>query len=380
MEDMGGVERDADRSLADPQISRIRHQYELLLRAASEGIFGLDAEGRVMFVNAAAESLLGWRSEEIIGRDMHTLVYNSKADGRAHSRRASPIAESLSSGLVRHVEEDVFQRKDGGSFPVEYTSTPMRDGERIGGVVVTFHDITERLDTQQQIRASRQRLRGLAERLYSLREQERSAIAREIHDVFGQELTALKIDLSWMRGRLGDGHAELIERIDQMITIADRMVAHTRTIASRLRPPVLDDLGLEAAIEALAEDFQSHTGWTCTLDLQADDLEPEPERDTAIYRIVQEALTNAARHSGASEVDISLKTGTGRIELLVTDNGKGIDREVIQSTRSLGLFGMRERAGVFGGRVEITSRRGTGTTVELSIPTAPAEQGRGARG
>lgn len=363
------VSRDiTERKAAEAEAARMKQQYEMVLSTASEGIYGLDKHGSVTFINRAAEAILGWRSMEIIGLEMHKHVHYAKADGQPRPPEESPILISLATGTVQHSDDDIFWRRDGGPMPVEYTSTPVWDNDRIVGAVVTFHDITERVTNQRLLGASRERLRNLAERLYSLREQERTSIAREIHDVFGQELTALKIDLAWTRKQLSGADDSLKDRIDQMIRIVDEMVSQTRTISARLRPAVLDDLGLEAAIESLVDDFQSRTGWTCTFAPDAEDLPPNAPRDTAVYRIVQEALTNAARHAEATSVEITLKLKGNVLEARVADNGIGISNETIQDTKSLGLFGMRERAGAFGGRVEICGTRGMGTTITLTLP------------
>lgn len=250
----------------------------------------------------------------------------------------------------------------------------VRDAEgpsRLRGYMI---DITERKRAEEDIRQSRERLHNLATRLQVVREEERTAIAREIHDELGQALTCLKIDLSWLVDKFPKNRKAVRERTDSMMSLVDATLATVRQLSSRLRPAVLDDLGLEAAIEWQAQEFSNHTGCKCDLSLNGDDLAVDRERDTAVFRVLQEALTNVARHANATRVKIALHAIDGELILEVLDNGRGITREAIVSTQSLGLIGMHERAGTIGAKLSIDRSANGGTVVALRMPLTPVER------
>jgi PAS domain S-box-containing protein len=215
---------------------------------------------------------------------------------------------------------------------------------------------------------SSERLRNLAARLQAVREEERTMMAREIHDELGQTLTGLRIDLAWVLKHLPDRNGELMERMRSAMTLVDRALITVRRISHDLRPAMLDDLGLDAAIEWQAEEFARRTGCECKLNLRAGKIGMDNERDTGIFRVLQEALTNVSRHAAATRVKVSLRIRNGMLVLEVSDNGRGISRKALHSSESIGLIGMRERANSLGGRVQIARQRRGGTKVCLEIP------------
>jgi len=249
-------------------------------------------------------------------------------------------------------------------------------GEFQGGLLVRcLSHAAERRRAEQELRASQRQLRALAARLQRVREEERALLARAIHDELGHDLVALKFDLAWCRKgmrRPPDVPAEgdMAQRIDGMCQAVDATIRSVRDIAGELRPVVLDDLGLLAAIEWEVQRFQERTGIRCEIGTLAEDLKLDAERSTALFRIFQEILTNVAQHAHASKVTIRLGYSDGGAMLEVTDDGKGITKEALESPRSLGILGMRERALVFGGEVSITGKRGKGTAVIVRIPLA----------
>jgi PAS domain S-box-containing protein len=233
----------------------------------------------------------------------------------------------------------------------------------------TAQDVTERRLAEEQLRSSNEKLRALAARLQSVREEEAVRIAREIHDELGGALTGLKFDLSWLTRRLSEPHLEEKRRkLEAMSALIDETIQKVRNISTELRPSVLDDLGLAAAIEWQAREFQRRTEIECRIVSLEEASGLGPEKSAAVFRIFQEILTNVARHSGATLVRISLKEREGSLVLTVSDNGVGIREADISDTKSLGLLGMRERALVFGGGVEFGGKKGRGTTVTVSIP------------
>jgi signal transduction histidine kinase len=215
---------------------------------------------------------------------------------------------------------------------------------------------------------SRAQLQRLAGRLLLAIEEERTAIAREIHDVLGQTLTALKMDVTWIGRQLPDDTAEIGPKLAAMLTLIDDTVVTVRRIATELRPGVLDDLGLAAAVEWQADEFEHRTGIQCSLRAAVDEGAVDPLVSTAVFRIFQESLTNVARHSRASRVGVTLEHRDADLVLEVHDDGIGIAAAEASHARSIGLVGMRERAQLVGGRFSISGVAGAGTTVLVQIP------------
>ena len=227
-------------------------------------------------------------------------------------------------------------------------------------VFVELHRKSERL------RESEDKLRRLAAHLISVREEERAHIAREIHDELGQVLTGLKMDVTWLAKRLKE--KPLIEKTDSMCKLIDSSVQTVRKIATGLRPEVLDEMGLVAAVAWQAKEFQKRTGIRCRTKLPPESTKLDLDISTTAFRIFQEILTNVARHSRATRVDIDLSVTDELLSLEVVDNGIGIPAADLDGRKSLGLLGMHERALLFGGEVQISGTPGHGTRVAVSIP------------
>ncbi|HEX9879404.1 MAG TPA: sensor histidine kinase, partial [Candidatus Binatia bacterium] len=203
-------------------------------------------------------------------------------------------------------------------------------------------------------------------------ENERTRVAREVHDVLGQSLTAVKMDLSWLAGRLSPGNGPLLGRIRSTLQLADSTIQTVRRISTELRPGVLD-LGLAAALEWQAREFQARTGIRCRLRLP-DQAMVAPKVSTALFRIFQETLTNIARHAGATRAEVVLRKQPDGLVLLIRDNGRGFDQADPSLSKSLGLLGMRERAAMLGGRVDVSSAPGKGTRVTAWIPLLSSQE------
>jgi signal transduction histidine kinase len=232
-------------------------------------------------------------------------------------------------------------------------------------------EIAARERVAAELRRSREDLRGLTSHLQSVREKERREIAREIHDELGQALTALKLDLHWAGRQLAAGAVETAEeRIAAASKAIDATVHSVRRISSELRPKLLDDLGLSAALEWQAREFEQRARVACRIRSEPDDIVLDADRSTALFRIFQETLTNVARHARASRVDVVVTNFEGKVEMTVTDDGTGIRPEQVSDRRSLGILGMRERARSLGGRLEVSGRKGRGTSVRVTIPCA----------
>ncbi|MGB8648768.1 MAG: PAS domain S-box protein [Anaerolineae bacterium] len=243
---------------------------------------------------------------------------------------------------------------DGGGNPV-----------RVYG---TLQDIDQLKHAQSELQASYSQLRALTSQLQAVREEERSRIARELHDELGQALTALKYDLSTLASRFPKRNELLRAEAQEMSNAIDMTIKTVRRISTELRPGMLDDLGLATAIDWQGQEFAARTGIQCKVSLPEVELALDREQATAIFRIFQETLTNVARHAKATRVDVRLESGDDAFRLQVRDNGHGFDRAVARTKHSLGLLGMRERAELLGGAVDVESVIGQGTTVTVVMP------------
>lgn len=268
----------------------------------------------------------------------------------------------------RYHSETEERRLDGTPMRIEGDYVVIRDDlGRIAGHFGIQRDVTEGYEATARVSASRQELRALAARLQRAREEERTSIAREIHDELGQALTGIKLDISWMRRRLPRDH-ELVAQCVSMIERIDGTLSAVRRIATELRPSVLDQLGLEAAIEWQGQEFSVRTGILVDLDVGVGGTKIPEHVASSAFRILQESLTNVARHARASRVGIRLAVVDQGLTLEVTDDGVGIAPDRLDGTSSLGLVGMRERALACGGELCISGRTTLGTTVLLTIP------------
>lgn len=252
-----------------------------------------------------------------------------------------------------------------------------RGGGEMRELAQAFNSMAGALEARhRESLAVQDQLRALSQRLQLSREHEAGRIARELHDELGQHLTGLKMDISWLGGKLPADHPELARKAEGMKKLVDTAVKSVRRIASELRPLVLDDLGLVAGLEWLVQDFSRRTGIEVALDMDIGDAAPAEAQASALFRIVQESLTNVARHAGASRVRVTLTHAGGRLLLAVQDNGKGIAAGAAKAG-SFGLLGIRERAIMLGGEASVAGQPGEGTRVEVSLPyPAPAEAAR----
>lgn len=280
------------------------------------------------------------------------------------------VCSEINSGIRTVLENECahgFQFKvphSGGLRTHEACLVPGCDGE----VFLVLQDLTERQRAEERLLHSQMRLRSLAGRLELVREQERKRIAREVHDVLGQALTALRIDVASLQKNLSEDQNDLQDRLGLMNSSIGSIIQKVRRIAADLRPGVLDDLGIVAALEWQADEFASRTGIGCTFHSSESHLELDPDRSTALFRVYQEVLTNVARHAEASAVGVALKLEGDDLILRVNDNGCGISEDQITDTNSLGILGMRERMLPWQGRVEFDGTPDHGTSVTITLP------------
>jgi signal transduction histidine kinase len=228
---------------------------------------------------------------------------------------------------------------------------------------------SEHRRAEDQLRKSHEQLRRLSTYLQSVREEERTRIAREVHDELGQALTSFKLDLAWMSTKLPRELKPLLEKTKALTASVDTMIQTVRRISTELRPGVLDHLGLVAALEWQANEVQNRTGIACEVHANVRESVLDQQLSTTLFRIFQETLTNIIRHAGATKVVVSVRERNGHVILEIDDNGRGITKEEVSQTRSMGLLGMRERAGLLGGTFKIGRvPRDRGTRVTVSVP------------
>jgi len=335
-----------------------------IFETAADGMRVVDKDFNVLRANDTFSALSGMPKAAIIGKKCYDVF-----SGHLCNTPGCPMNRVINREERVEYDSEKF-RADGAAVPCIVTATPFRrpDGELIG-IVEDFKDISFRKETEKALMESRERLRELASHLQAVREEERSRISREIHDELGQALTALKMDLHWLSRRLPRNDTDLQAKAGDMSGLIDGTVRSVRRICSELRPGLLDDFGLSAAIEWQAGEFSKRTGIPCDISSDPEDIVLDQDRSIAIFRIFQETLTNIARHADAGLVQVTLRMASGRFEMRVRDDGKGILQPQVASTKSFGLLGMRERAHDFGGTFVVRAGRKGGTTVELTIPT-----------
>lgn len=364
-----------------------RNQLELLLASTGEGIYGIDLHGRCVFINRAGAEMLGYRSDAVLGQNMHQLIHHSRPHGEAYPESECPIFRAFQQGQSCRIDCEVLWRADGSSFPAEYSSYPIFEDGKITGAVVTFSDISNRKHAEEMLRRAHEdlerrviertaelnrtteQLRQLSAHIEGVREAERTRIAREIHDELGSVLVALKMDLGWLERKLSD-LPELKAKAAAMARLVDTAVVDVGRIITDLRPSILDHQGLWAALEWHLQEFSESTGLRAHWDLRLVPGTPDPPDAlaTAVYRMFQEILNNAARHANATAIEVTVTANLDSLSLDVRDNGRGITMEQLWRANAHGVLGMKERARHFGGTFEIGPAEEGGTQVRVRLP------------
>jgi PAS domain S-box-containing protein len=336
-------------------------QYREMFEGHPEPMWVLDAQSLAFLgVNDAATLHYGYSREEFLALSILDILPQEETEA------AIALFQRTGTGPLSVVGVSRHYRKDGGLIEVELTTHKLQfDGRPAYSVLA--HDVTERNRYERSLRESQEQLRHLAGRLEQVREEERTFLARELHDDLGQSLTAIKMNLSWLSAHPGAPPETISARIVSSMDLADQTIDAARRLASRLRPGVLD-LGLLAAVEWQVEEFRYRADIRCELELPAVEIPLNPDQQVTLFRIFQETLTNVARHSRADLVKTRLAVEDGHVILEVQDNGRGITPGEMAKRSSLGLLGMRERVLSLGGAIEIEGRPEAGTLVRVSVP------------
>ena len=334
-----------------------------LLDSAMDGIVSVDDEQRIVLFNRAAQKMFGWTAEDVQGKPLDMLIPHRYRHGHAQQVRrfgdTGTTSRRMGDNTVLYAV-----RKDGEEFPIDASISQLNAPEGKLYTVI-LRDVTERV-------RAREELASFAAESAGVREQEKSRIARELHDELAQSLTALKMDTIWLRDHV-PGDAQAQAKLAQMLALLDGAVASVRRIAADLRPLVLDDLGLVPAIEWVVQNFTQRTGVPCALDVDQS-LELDEPFATGVFRMVQESLVNVGKHARASRAQVAVHRRGDHVVLSVQDDGVGFCTEEPRRPQSLGLVGLRERARLMHGEVRVESSPGAGTRVEARIPVeGPAE-------
>lgn len=359
----------AERQRVENDLMESEEKYRTLVETSTDFIWETDSRGFYTYVSPKIRDLVGFEPEEVLGKRPYDLMPPDEA------RRVKDRVLQLSAERRGHVLfESVQVHKNGSLITTETSSVPVYDdGGKLKFSRGIARDITNRKRIENELLASRTQLRDLTAYLQSVREDERKYIARELHDELGQKLTAVKIELTRMNDGGGKSRSPKILNsvgIPSVLHLVDAALETTRKIVSELRPAVLDELGLEAALEWQVQEFIKRTGISFTLEIDFNEDHVPQGAEITIFRILQECLTNITRHANAKHVNVVLKEEAEKLLLVVDDDGQGISDEEIGNPRSFGIVGMRERAILLGGSVRIDRRDADGTRVLVEIPSS----------
>lgn len=349
---------------ASPRLAFTERRFRALIEHGAEVISLMDEHFMPIYRSPASIRLTGWADEE--RRQSGMLGY-------IHPEDLPAVRETLDQ-VIRNPGKPFkialrSLHKEGHYVWFEGTVTNLLGEESIRAIVINLHDITDSKEAEQRLNESTAELRLLASHLQDVREEERTAMAREIHDELGQQLTGLKMDVSWLSKRADLNDEVSRAKIKGILSLLDVTVSTVRRLAAELRPAILDDLGLPEALEWHARQFCERSGIQCAVKIRGNRTALPPGVATGLYRIFQEALTNVARHAKATQVSAELDMGPDKVDLIISDNGKGFDvHRIIGAKKTLGLLGMKERALMMCGRCEWTSESGEGTTIRVSVP------------
>jgi two-component system sensor histidine kinase UhpB len=353
-------------------------RFQAVALAATDAVWDWNLDTNVLWWSDGIQKLFGYGPDEISNQVewwLDRLHPEDRERVTAVIRRVTDAGGRTWTGHYR------FRRSNGAYAMVLDRGYIIQDAAgKPTRVVGGMTDITERQHAQEALEKSRLQLRALSSRLQAAREEERTTVAREIHDELGQVLTAIKINLDWLERKIGEREDDtflnpVLDRLVESAEMAQSAIHSVQRIATDLRPDLLDNLGLTAALEQEAHRFEQRTGTPCQLQLPAAAPDIAPDTATALFRVFQEALTNIARHARATAVRAALRAEEGHFVLEVEDNGQGMPRDALTSPKSLGLVGMRERATALGGVLAITPATPRGTHIVLRLPRTAAPAG-----
>ena len=343
---------------AQEEIQESEELANTLINAPLDLMMLVDRNYKVLMINEIAAKNLNLKVDSLIGK----CILDYLPMKIVKSRKAA-AEEVFKTTKPKYVKDE----RNGNIF--DNRIYPVFDSKgNVNRLAICSRNITEKETNEKDIRASREQLRNLSIHLQTVREEERASIAREIHDDLGQLLTVIKINISEIEKSLPKRKKDEIKMINTIKKLLDTANESIHKIASELRPSILDDLGLSAAVEWQAQEFHKNTGIKCNVKLKPVEIVLNEKLSITIYRIIQEALTNVTRHSRARKVDVSMTIQNKNLCLIIKDNGVGIKEEKIDSSKSYGLIGIRERLVPWNGTMEINGIKGEGTTIIVNVP------------
>jgi PAS domain S-box-containing protein len=365
-----GLVQDVTASVVQNQLLKEQEsRLSVIIHNSMDAIITIGQDQSILIFNTAAEVMFGYLAKDALHMPLSKLIPHALRD--AHHAHVQAYAHS--GGTARKMGSMMVLkglRSGGEEFPLDASiSRATVEGKTY--MTVILRDLTTQVQAQTELNRAKTELRELSIASQTAREEEKSRISRELHDELGQNLTALKMDLSWLQTHASVDTPARAERIRAMQGVLDSTVVATRRIAADLRPLMLDDLGLKAALEWLAQDFSNRAQVRCDLVVDDDVSDADTSVQSAVYRAVQECLTNVSRHAHATQVTIKVSTGLSAVNLQIHDNGIGISDQARNKRGSFGLIGMRERIYILGGKVLIESLPNEGTHITIDLPRHP---------
>ena len=342
-----------------------------ILDSAMDAIITVDERQNVVMFNKAAEEMFGTTRAEAIGAPLATFIPERFRGGHAaHVEQFGQ--EGASSRRMADTRIVTGLRRTGEEFPIDAAISHLRDGESVYYTVI-LRDVSAREKALAELRRSKQELSDMVVAAEKTREQEKSRVARELHDELGQALTMMRMDVAWCKANLAGAAPSAPAKLERMENLLKTTVAATRRIASDLRPLMLDDLGLVPALEWLAQNMSQRAGVPCEFSIDDPAISLPPAQSTAVFRIVQEALTNIAKHAHATHASVTVRREGPTLAIAVEDNGVGFTTDDPRKPESFGLLGLRERISLLHGAASIRSSPGAGTRIVVTIPLAVEE-------
>ena len=381
IEGANGIDRAAcilqditDRKRAQEALRESEDKLRLLLDSTAEAIYGIDVKGCCTFANPACVRALGYQTvDELLGNNMHYLIHHSRADGSQMQVEECKVFRALRGGEGTHVDDEVLWRRDGTSFPVEYWSYPQRRGKEIVGAVVAFTDISER-------RKSEEALAGMSRKLIEAQEQERTRIARELHDDINQRLALMAIEMEIAKQNPPNSAGRMSRLLTEFQNRITEVSSQVHTMSHQLHSSQLLHMGVAVAMNSFCCELAERQN--LQIDFSHDDLPKavSSEVSLCLFRIMQEALHNAAKHSNVRHIEVKLGCSVDHLHLTVSDRGTGFDVETAMNKGGLGLISMRERVRLVNGAIVIESKPMAGTTIQVRVPFASERRTQPAAG
>jgi PAS domain S-box-containing protein len=332
-----------------------------LIEASLDPLVTINAEGKVTDVNLSTEEITGISRNKLIGSDFADYFLDPDKARKGYKT-------VFTKGVVKDYPLTIIN-KSGKKTNVLYNATLFKDeAGKVQGVFAAARDITKLKKIEKDLLKSKELLEKLNQHIIDVRENERNEIALNLHDDLGQKLTAINLDIAWLKSRIGVQSQTVREKIDEMSSMIKETIESIKETSNLLRPAILFDLGLVPAIKSQLVSFEKQSGIKCSFYFRPEEFLLEDRISLILYRILQESMTNIARHSGASKADINLYVLSNKIELIIKDNGRGIDKSKVNSFKSLGIAGIRERVKSIKGKMTIVGAHGSGTMITVEIP------------